>query len=302
MRGPAGEGKTPPAARLIQRSEPVKFTGSSAPDAPPVGEPQGEHEPTDRRGPPPADLRHYQPPGRGQDHAHGEAPALRRGHPPGGEREGAARGAPRHQRLDEDGAGARHLGDQLGAAVRVPGQAGEPAGHAGPRGLLGGHLPHADGGGQRGDAAGQPQGGGGADAAALPGLPPAAHADLHLRQQVRPRGDARAAAAGRRGARPGAEVLPDHLADPGGRPLPGGLRPRRAAHPPLRARGGPRAAPRAGRSVAELDDPAVRGAAGRARRTTSSWRRSSCWTWRGWSSRPRRSWRARSRPRTSGAR
>ncbi|CAA9326421.1 MAG: Peptide chain release factor 3, partial [uncultured Gemmatimonadetes bacterium] len=197
-----------------------------------------------RRGPPPADLRHYQPPGRREDHAHGEAPPVRRGHPPCREREGAPRRAPRHLGLDADGAGARHLRDLLRPPVRVPGARGQPAGHPGARGLLGRHVPHPDRGRQRGDAAGQPQGRGGADAAALRGLPPPAHAHLHLRQQVRPPRRGPAAAAGRRGARPGAEVLPGDLAHHLGRPLRGGVQPRHAPHPPVRKGRGPRLQPR----------------------------------------------------------
>jgi hypothetical protein len=170
-------------------------------------------EPTPRRGPPPADLRHHQPPRRGEDDAHREAAAVRRRDPPGRQRQGAPRRAPRDLRLDEARAGARHLGDLERHAVRVSGQAGQPARHAGPRRLLGRHLPHADRRRQRGHAARQPQGRRGAHAAALRGLPPPATADLHLRQQVRPPRRRPAAAARRRGEGPRHPLLPDHLAD-----------------------------------------------------------------------------------------
>ncbi len=73
----------------------------------------------------------------------------------------------------------------------------QPARHAGPPGLLRGHLPRADRGrrGADGDRRGQRRGA--ADAAAAAGLPRAQHADHHLRQQDGPRG-ARAAGAARR--------------------------------------------------------------------------------------------------------
>ena len=67
----------------------------------------------------------------------------------------------------------------------------QPARHAGPRGLFGGYLSHADRGrfGDHGDRRGQ--GHRAADAQAVRGLPAALGADHHLRQQGRPRGPAR---------------------------------------------------------------------------------------------------------------
>ena len=78
----------------------------------------------------------------------------------------------------------------------------QPARHAGPRGLLRGHLPHAHRRRQRGDAARQSQGRRGAHAAAVRRLQAAAHADLHRRQQVRSRRRGSAQADQRRRGRP----------------------------------------------------------------------------------------------------
>ena len=83
-------------------------------------------------------------PDAGQDHAHREAAALRRRHPPrrlGQAAAGAQRA--RDQRLDGDRAAARHLDLVQRAAVRVPRAPDQPARHAGPPRLQRGHLPHA---------------------------------------------------------------------------------------------------------------------------------------------------------------
>ena len=181
------------------------------------------------RGPgrPPAHLRHHLPPGRGQDHADREAAAVRRRDP--ARRRGAGQGQPAPDAVGLDGhrARARHLGRDLGDDLRTCRLRVQPARHAGPRGLLRGHLPHAVGGGFRrdGDRRGarhrEP------DAQAVRGVPAARHPDRDLRQQDGPR-DARPLRPARRdreGA--GARYRAHHLAD---RPRPrlrGHLRPRR---------------------------------------------------------------------------
>ena len=63
----------------------------------------------------------------------------------------------------------------------------QPARHAGPRGLLRGHLPHADRGRFRRDGDRRRQGHRGAHPQAVRGLPPARHPDRHLHQQDGPR-------------------------------------------------------------------------------------------------------------------
>ena len=63
----------------------------------------------------------------------------------------------------------------------------QPARHAGPRGLLRGHLPDAHGGRFRRHGDRRREGHRGAHAQALRGLPPARHPDRHLRQQDGPR-------------------------------------------------------------------------------------------------------------------
>ena len=68
----------------------------------------------------------------------------------------------------------------------------QPARHAGPPGLLRGHLPRADRGRRRGDGDRRREGRRGADDQAARGVPAARHADHHVRQQDGPRG-ARAA-------------------------------------------------------------------------------------------------------------
>ena len=63
----------------------------------------------------------------------------------------------------------------------------QPARHAGPRGLLRGHLPHADRGRLRRHGDRRRQGHRGADPQAVRGLPAARHPDPHLHQQDGPR-------------------------------------------------------------------------------------------------------------------
>ena len=111
-------------------------------------------------------------------------------------------------------------------------------GHARPRGLLRGHLPHADRGRLGGDGDRRRQGHRGAHAQAVRGLPAARHPDRHLHQQDGPR-DARSVRPARRdredaGARHRAARL-DGRARPRAR--------RRLRHPPqdaARARQGRR--------------------------------------------------------------
>ena len=63
----------------------------------------------------------------------------------------------------------------------------QPARHAGPRGLLRRHLPHADGGRFRRHGDRRRQGHRGAHAQAVRGVPAARHPDHHLHQQDGPR-------------------------------------------------------------------------------------------------------------------
>ncbi len=90
---------------------------------------------------------------------------------------------PCHQRLDEHRAGAGHFRHQLGDEVRVPRLRDQPAGHAGPRGFLGGHLPGADRRGQRDHGDRQREGRGDPDPEAHGGVPDAEHPHHHLHQQ-----------------------------------------------------------------------------------------------------------------------
>ena len=90
-------------------------------------------------------------------------------------------------RLDGHRARARHLGRHLGDDLRVRRLRLQPARHAGPRGLLGGHLPHADRRRLRRHGDRRGQGHRGAHAQAVRGLPPARHPDRHLHQQDGPR-------------------------------------------------------------------------------------------------------------------
>ena len=90
-----------------------------------------------------AHVRDHFSPGRRQDDADGEAAVCRRCDPSGRQREGAGRGAAGAIGLDEDRAGARHLGYLIRDVVRIRRVAVQPARHAGPRRFLGGHLPDA---------------------------------------------------------------------------------------------------------------------------------------------------------------
>jgi hypothetical protein len=107
----------------------------------------------------------------------------------------------------------------------------QPARYAGPRGLLRGHLSHADRRRQRGHGDRRGQGHRAADAQAVRGLPPAQRADHHLRQQGGPRGARSVRAARRGGGRAGARCLPDELAGRHGRHVRGHFR---LCHGPLR--------------------------------------------------------------------
>ena len=118
--------------------------------------------------------------------------------------------AQRGQRLDGDGARARHLHHHQRAAVPLPRAADEPARHARPRRLQRGHLPHAPRGRRRGHAPRLREGRRGADEEALPRLQAARDADLHVREQDGPPGP-RAVRAHRRGReRARHRRLPDH--------------------------------------------------------------------------------------------
>ena len=154
---------------------------------------------------------------------------------------------------------ARHLGHVERDAVRVRGLPHQPARHAGPRGLLRGHLPHARRRRQRGDAARQPPGRRGAHAAAVRRLQAAAHADLHLRQQVRSRRRGSAQADQRRRGGSRISVSSDHVADPSRRRVRRRLRPAAEARSTCSsaARITARRAPRVAGGVA-LDDPELR--------------------------------------------
>ena len=153
--------------------------------------------PRHRRSGASAHLRHHFPPRRRQDHAHRKAAAVRRRDPARRHGQGPQGHAPRHLRLDAARAAARHLGDLERDAVPVPGPHGQPARHAGPRGLLRGHLPHADRGRLGADGHRLREGRRGTHDQAHGGVPPARHADHDVHQQARPRG-ARAHGAARR--------------------------------------------------------------------------------------------------------
>ena len=135
-------------------------------------------------------------PDAGQDDADREAAAVRRRDPAGRHGQVAQERASCDVRLDGGREAARHLGDELGDAIPVRRAHGEPARHARPRGLLRGHVPRADR--RRRSRHGHRRGEGcrSADDQAARRVPPARHADHHVRQQDGPRG-ARAAGAAR---------------------------------------------------------------------------------------------------------
>ena len=169
-------------------------------------------------------LRDHLAPGRRQDHADREVPALRRRHPDGrpGARQG--RGAPHPLGLHEARAGARHLGLRLGDVVPVPRLVVQPRRHPRPLGLLRGHLPHADRRRRRGHGDRRRQGRREPDPQALRGLPAARPADPHLLQQDGPRGARHLRDHRRDPARAAARRLPGLLADRPGPRLPRLLR------------------------------------------------------------------------------
>ena len=164
-----------------------------------------------------ADLCDHLPSGRRQDHADRKAAAVRRRHQSGRPGQGQGRTAQHPFRLDEDRARARHLGRHLGDDLRVRGPCLQPSGHAGPRGLFGRHLPHADRGRFRRDGDRRRQRHRGADAKAVRGLPSARYPDHHLHQQDGPREPRHLRAAGRDRKDAGARHHADDLA---GRPRP----------------------------------------------------------------------------------
>ena len=161
----------------------------------------------------PAHLRHHLPPGRRQDHADREAAAVRRRHQARRPGQGQAR-PPRHPLgLDGDRARARHFGGHLGDDLRLRRPRLQPARHAGPRGLLRGHLPHAHRGRLGGDGDRRRQGHRGAHPQAVRGLPAARHPDRHLHQQDGPREPRSVRAARRDREDAGARHRADDLAD-----------------------------------------------------------------------------------------
>ncbi len=166
------------------------------------------------------DLRDHLASRRRQDHADRAPAAARRRDPCRRPRQGARRGPARQIRLDEDRAGARHLRHQRGDDLRVRGRGVQPARHAGPRGFLGRHLPHAHRRRFRRDGDRRRQGHRDADPQAVRGLPAARHPDHDLRQQDGPRG-ARSARTAGRDLRPApARMRPDGVAGRHGAELP----------------------------------------------------------------------------------
>ena len=134
-----------------------------------------------------AHLRDHLASRRRQDHADREAAAVRRRDPARRPGQGQAQPPLDPVRLDGDRARARHLGRHLGDDVRIRRPRVQPARHAGPRGFLRGHLPHADRGRFRRDGDRRRQGHRGAHAQAVRGLPAARHPDPDLHQQDGPR-------------------------------------------------------------------------------------------------------------------
>ena len=136
-----------------------------------------------RSGHPPAHLRHHLASGCGQDDVDREAAAVRRRDPARGRSQGQGQPAPDAVRLDGHRARARHLGRHVGDDLRTCGLRLQPARHAGPRGLLGRHVPHPVGGGLGRDGDRRRPRHREPDPQALRGLPAARHPDRHLRQQ-----------------------------------------------------------------------------------------------------------------------
>ena len=101
--------------------------------------------------------------------------------------QGAAKRASRDVRLDGGGEAARHLGDELGDAIRLRRPHDQPARHARPRGLFRGHLPRAYRGRCGGDGDRRCEGRRGADDQAARRVPAPRDADHHVHQQARPR-------------------------------------------------------------------------------------------------------------------
>ncbi len=244
------------------------------------------HGQDERSGFPAANLRHHLAPRRGQDHAHREAPALRRRDPAGRRGQGARRGAARPLGLDEGRAGARHLRHLLGDDLRVRRLHLQPARHPRPRGLQRGHLPHPDRRRLGRDGDRRRQGDRGADPQAVRGLPAAQRPDRHLHQQARPRGARSLRPDERDRAGPPAPRHPGHLADRHGAGFPRRLRP-------------PPRTPGADGPLAPRRGPRRRGGRG-ARRSQA--RRSSCRAtpWSGCARRSR--WRAASARRSTSSR
>ena len=199
---PPGGFKPPASASSATRAQ---RQATSRPRTPPVAldgrDCRGHHHfpcgRRARRGGAPADVRHHQPPRRRQDHADREVPALRRCGAAGRRGQGA-RGAPLGD-VGLDGAreAARHLDQLDGAAVPLPRPRREPARHAGPQGLLRGHVPRARRRRRRGHGARHGQGHRVPDPQAVRGVPQPAAAGAHVPQQVRPTRP-RAAGAARR--------------------------------------------------------------------------------------------------------
>ena len=97
-----------------------------------------------QRNPEAAHVRHHFASGRGQDHADGEAAALRRRGAARRLRDRAQKPARHHVRLDGTGKEARHFHQLDRAAIRLRRLPHQPARHARPQGFFRGHLPRAD--------------------------------------------------------------------------------------------------------------------------------------------------------------
>ncbi len=161
----------------------------------------------------PAHLRDHFAPRRRQDHADREAAAVRRRHQSRRPGQGQARPPLDPLGLDGDRARARHFGRHLGDDLRLRRPRVQSARHAGPRGLLRGHLPHAHRGRLGGDGDRRRQGHRGAHPQAVRGLPAARHPDHHLHQQDGPREPRSVRAARRDREDAGARHRADDLAD-----------------------------------------------------------------------------------------
>ena len=183
-------------------------------------------------------LRDHLPPGRGQDHADREAPAVRRAARRGRRRGRQAHPPGRHVGLHGDRAPPRDLGLLHGAALRARRGRAEPARHPRPPRLLRGHAARAQRGRRRGHAARRGARRGAADAAALRGRARPRHPAADVHQQVRPPGHGAAGDARPRGVRAGHRAGRGDLAGRDPRRLPRRRRPLHGRVPPVHAHPG----------------------------------------------------------------